>query len=101
MDETILITDNFLVGLTKRPDVLLRFPFLKQLSIKTSMQAIRGCGSCNAKSVNRKTITMVSEVKRILATMQESEVKVFKEMLNIPSYRVKYEHRNQQTTITR
>jgi hypothetical protein len=100
-EDTVIITDNYLIGLTRHSAIINRFPFIRQLSIKTPIRQASGCNSCGARSINRNTVSMTSEVKRILATMTESEVEAFKKLTRINKFTVIYNDRGKQLTVTR
>jgi hypothetical protein len=95
-------TTTWLLGLARRPEMTNRFPFL--ISLNTSWNvASKSCGGCGQTSGNRQLSNQGNEALKILATIPEDDIIVFKQMAKVNEpIRVSYRDiRGQTTTIIR
>ena len=77
------LTGNFLVGLTRHPEITQRFPFLQTLAHKYRVNVEQDCSTCGQKRSRGQFTSNINEAAKILATLPESEVAVFKQMAKI------------------
>jgi len=73
------VSANWLLGLTRLPEIVDRFPFL--LSLKRAWQTdTANCSSCGAKATRYEFGNQANEVIKILASIPETEVNEFKRL---------------------
>jgi len=95
------VTQNWLVGLTRYPDIVQRFPFLRTLANRYRVQT-QDCTSCGQKAQVRQFTDQVNEASKILATIPETEIEEFKRMVNVEKLHITYvDIRGQIQTIVR
>jgi len=82
------VTSTWLMGLTRHPALMQRFPFL--LSLKNNWQVQSNCGGCGHKQIRREISNQANEAAKILATIPESEIQEFKRMVNTDSLTIAY-----------
>ena len=85
------VTQNWLVGLTRQPAVVQRFPFLKSLANNWQLYSNPAeCSACGQKSKQREFSNQVNEIAKILATIPEDEIQEFKRMVKSDSLIINY-----------
>ena len=98
------VSQNWLVGLTRHPTLLQRFPFLQALAhrYRVSVGSNDCNGPCGQKASMKQFTNQVNEVAKILATIPEDDIDEFKEMVKITSLQVSYvDTRGQTQTVIR
>ena len=95
------LTQNWLVGLTRHPALVQRFPFLKTLAHNYRVKP-ESCSACGQKAVMRAFTDQVNETAKILATIPETEIAEFKLMAKVDELLITYvDLRGSTQTITR
>jgi len=75
------LTSNWLVGLTRYPEVVARFPFLRGLSASWRVQPEK-CAGCGQGAATQNFSNNINEIAKILATIPESDFDEFKRLSN-------------------
>jgi len=95
------VTSNWLVGLTRHPALVQRFPFMRTLANKYRVTS-EGCSGCGQNASIKQFTNQANEVLKILATIPESEVQEFKRLAGAESLQIAYsDTRGRTINITR
>ena len=82
-------TQNWLVGLTRYMEIMERFPFLRVLSNRYTINTA-DCTNCGQKAQIKQFTNQVNDVLKILATIPESEITEFKKMVKVDRLHITY-----------
>ena len=95
------VTQNWLVGLTRYPAIVQRFPFLNTLAHKYRVTDA-SCTSCGQKAVVKQFGNNINEAAKILATIPATEINEFKRMTKVDQLQISYmDTRGVAQTVTR
>ena len=83
------VSASWLLEVAKSPAIKQRFPFLNTLAHKYKLTD-RRCGNCGSQLPSRQSTNQANEAAKILATMPESEVQVFKQMASVDRLSISY-----------
>jgi hypothetical protein len=98
----VKVTQNYLVGLTKYPEILREFPWMQTLANKYRVSGGKGCGGCGQQKTMKAVTDQVNDVCKILGTIPETEVQRFKALVKQDQLIINYfDTRGVRTTVTR
>jgi len=83
------VTANWLLGISRYPALLQRFPFMQALANGYRVVG-SNCGGCGGKGATRQFTTNINDTLRILATIPESEIQEFKRLSRTDSLHIVY-----------
>jgi len=96
------VTGNWLVGMTRYASIVERFPFMKTLAYTYRASFGKSCTGCGSKADGRAFTTQVNEVLKILSSIPEEEINVFKEMTKQEKLKISFVNvRGQMETVER
>ena len=84
------LTGNFLVGLTRHPEITQRFPFLQTLAHKYRVSVDRDCTTCGQKRLRKQFTNDINEAAKILATLPVEEITILKSMAKVDKLTISY-----------
>ena len=78
------LTANYLVGLTRYPEVVARFPFLRGLAANWRVQPEK-CLGCGQGRSTQNFSNNINEIAKIFATITETDFNEFKRLARVVS----------------
>lgn len=83
---TITLSDDMLLALNRRPEVINQFPFLRLAPVVVQPQTRGGCKKCNQRAAERMaTQSEFQRVKQLLASAPQETLDAFKKKINADS----------------